>query len=117
MRPHFSAAVEFHPFVFVSGQLGFDDSGRITGDVEAQTTRTIERIARTLGDAGLGLADVVKTTIWLTRASDFEAFDRAYARSFGDHRPARSTIIAGLVLPGALVEIEALAGRSPTCNR
>ena len=58
---------------------------------------------------GLSLQDVVKVTIWLTDAADFGGFNAAYSDFFGDHRPARSTVRSDLMLPGANVEIEAIA--------
>ena len=69
------------------------------------------RNATVLATSGLGLNDVVKTTIWLTRREDFAAFNEAYAAKFGDHRPARSTTICDLALGEALIEIEAVACR------
>jgi hypothetical protein len=65
---------------------------------------------------GLGLADVVKTTVWLGRIGDFAEFNRAYAGVFaatGAPAPARSTVRADLMMPGALVEIEAIARCRP----
>ena len=54
--------------------------------------------------------DIVKATVWLTRIEDFAAFDAAYGAFFGDATlPARSTVRADLMVPGALVEIEAIA--------
>jgi 2-iminobutanoate/2-iminopropanoate deaminase len=64
-----------------------------------------------LEGAGLGLQDIVKTTVWLRREADFAAFNDSYARFFGQIRPARSTVISALVHPAALVEIEAIASR------
>ncbi|WP_448212073.1 RidA family protein [Colwellia sp. MEBiC06753] len=49
-------------------------------------------------------------TIWLTDAADFAEFNKAYAAYLGDHRPVRSTVRCDLVIPGAKIEIEALAG-------
>jgi 2-iminobutanoate/2-iminopropanoate deaminase len=55
------------------------------------------------------LPDVVKVTIWLTDTADFGGFNSAYSEFFGDHRPARATVRSDLMLPGAKVEIEAIA--------
>jgi 2-iminobutanoate/2-iminopropanoate deaminase len=52
---------------------------------------------------------VAKTTIWLTDMADFAAFNVAYAEAFGPDIPARSTVTSALAIPGALVEIEAIA--------
>lgn len=76
-----------------------------------QTTQALSNLRAVLAGLGLTPNDVVKTTVWLTDASAFQAFNDSYAEFFGDHRPARSTVISQLVLPLALVEIEAVALR------
>jgi 2-iminobutanoate/2-iminopropanoate deaminase len=111
--PHLSPIVDTGSLVFLSGQIAFDSDGAITGDAAAQTRRCLERLEAVLHDAGLSLTDVVKCTIWLRHESDFPAFNEAYASYFGAHKPARSTVISGLALPDALVEIEAIASRTP----
>jgi len=109
--PHLSPFVDTGSLVFLSGQIAFDQDGAITGDAATQTRRCLERVESVLRDAGLTLSQVVKCTIWLRHESDFSAFNDAYARYFGSHKPARSTVISGLALPDALVEIEAIAAR------
>lgn len=106
-----SAAIEANGMVFVSGQLPLRDGGIAGDDVAAQTAIVIDNIAAVLGLAGLGLGDVVKTTVWLTRAEDFSAFNTAYAARFDEPCPARATVISALAVPGALVEIDAIAVR------
>lgn len=109
--PHLAPFVDTGSLVFLSGQIAFDENGDIRGDVAEQTHRCLERIERVLEDAGLSLTQVVKCTIWLRNEADFAAFNQAYADYFGAHKPARSTVISGLALPEALVEIEAIASR------
>ena len=105
-----SAAYRANGFLFTSGQLAFDETGKLhTGDIAEQTRLCLENIQRLLVLEGLSLQDVVKVTIWLTDAADFGGFNRAYSDFFGDHRPARSTVRSDLMLPGANVEIEAIA--------
>lgn len=104
-----SAARKAGPFLFVSGQLALQD-GKVVGDgVSEQTGLVIDAIAAQLAPFGLDLGDIVKTGVWLVSASDFPAFNAAYASRFADPYPARSTVISGLALPGALVEIDAIA--------
>jgi 2-iminobutanoate/2-iminopropanoate deaminase len=110
--PHLSPFVDTGSLVFLSGQIAFGENGVITGDAAAQTHRCLERLEGVLRDAGLTLSQVVKCTIWLRHEHDFAAFNDAYANYFGSHKPARSTVISGLALPDALVEIEAIASRS-----
>ncbi|WP_144631381.1 RidA family protein [Bordetella genomosp. 13] len=109
--PKFSLTRRAGSLVFVSGQMAFGEGFRIVGeDVAAQTRTCLEHLERHLQSVGLTRADIVKTTVWLTRVEDFRAFDQAYGAFFGDATlPARSTVRADLMLPGALVEIEAVA--------
>jgi 2-iminobutanoate/2-iminopropanoate deaminase len=86
---------------------------RIAGDtVGEQTRRCLARIDGILQAEGLALADVVKTTVWLGQVADFPEFNESYAAVFAATQapaPARSTVRADLMMPGALVEIEAIA--------
>lgn len=109
MKPHFSPAVAAGSLLFLSGALGFTRDGALSIGIEAQTRQCLDNLAGILAQHGLGPADIVKTTIWLTNRADFAAFNSAYAGWFGDWAPARSTTIAGLAVDGALVEIEAVA--------
>ncbi|HET8611804.1 MAG TPA: RidA family protein [Sphingomonas sp.] len=112
MTLHLASFTESESLLFVSGQLPFDAGGGISAsDIGGQTRQVLANIAGVLQSAGLSLSDIVKTTVWLKNAADFVAFDSAYAESFGEHRPARSTVISDLVLPAALIEIEAIARR------
>ncbi|SDV51249.1 RidA family protein [Chitinasiproducens palmae] len=111
--PRFSPTREAAGLVFVSGQMAFDDQFQIIGaDVVEQTRVCLKRIEAMLGTQGLSLADLVKTTVWLSRVDDFAAFDAAYGEELrGLTLPSRSTVRADLMVPGALVEIEAVAQR------
>ena len=110
MKPHFSPYVVAGDLVFVSGQLGFGDDGALVGkDIEAQTERALHNLEAVLRQAGLARRDIVKATCWITNGEDFARFNAAYAAFFGDHKPARSTVVSGLAAPGAVVEIEAVA--------
>lgn len=93
--------------------MAFGADWRIEGETVAQqTARCLSRIAAILREQGLSLADVVKTTVWLARTEDFAEFNRSYALGFaGCDAPARSTVRADLMVPQALVEIEAIARR------
>jgi 2-iminobutanoate/2-iminopropanoate deaminase len=59
------------------------------------------------------MSDVVKTTVYLTSAGDFGAMNAIYARRFGDHRPARSTVIVAALPAGAPLEIDLVARVPP----
>lgn len=97
-------------FVFCSGALGVDaDFKVVEGGVAAQTRQAIANLEAVLAQAGASLSDVAKTTVWLTDLGNFAAFNAAYAEAFGPDFPARSTVTSALAIPGALVEIEAIA--------
>jgi len=117
IAPFFSSARRDGDWVFVSGQMAFDEHSRIAGDtVGDQTRRCLARIEHILCAEGLGLADVLKTTVWLGRVTDFIEFNASYAEVFATTKvpaPARSTVRADLMVPGALVEIEAIARNRP----
>jgi 2-iminobutanoate/2-iminopropanoate deaminase len=105
-----SAAYAGAGLLFTSGQLAFDEEGRLcTGDVAEQTRLCLENIRRLLAAEDLALSNVLKVTVWLTDIADFAGFNAVYSEFFGDHRPARSTVRSDLMLPGAKVEIEAIA--------
>ena len=108
----YSPIVEVDGWLLCSGQLGLVDGALVDGLV-AQTARSLENAEALLAGHGASLADVVKTTVFLADMADFAAMNQVYAKAFGDHRPARSTVaVAGLPL-GGLVEIEVWA-RKPT---
>lgn len=113
ITPALSPAMAAGDLIFLSGQLAFGADGAIVApdDIARQTEQVLANLARVLATQGLDLSDVVKTTVWLTDTADFPAFNAAYAATFGDHRPARSTVRADLMLPGARVEIEVVARR------
>lgn len=108
-RP-FSAAIQYGPFVFVSGQGGIDpETGKIVGDdLESQTVQTLENIRRILAEAGLTMDDVVKTLVFLKNRDDYEKFNEVYSRFFNKPYPARSVVYCDLNWD-ILVEIEAVA--------
>mgnify|MGYP000170996516 FL=1 len=88
-----SLATKAGDFVFVSGQVARGEDGSIIdGDIEAHTRQTLTNVAHVLALAGCALADVVKTTVWLEDARDFDAFNRVYGEFFPENKPARSTL-------------------------
>ena len=106
----YSPAIEAGGLVFVSGQLGADPmSGALESGVQLQTGRSIRNIKSILAATGLGLGDVVKTTIFLANMADFAVVNEVYASCFSAPYPARSTFQVAELPKGALVEIEAIA--------
>jgi len=98
--------------VFVSGKLGTDPkTGTMTkGDIKAQTLQIIDNLEDELRQYGLGLKNVVKTTVFLTDMRNFEAMNEVYRSRFPEPFPTRSCIgVAALPHVDALVEIELIA--------
>ncbi|MDP5366632.1 MAG: RidA family protein [Paracoccaceae bacterium] len=96
--------------IFCSGALGVDANFKLVeGGAGPQTRQAIANLRAVLAQAGASLADVAKTTVWLTDMAHFAEFNAAYAEAFGADIPARSTVTSALAIPGALVEIEAIA--------
>jgi 2-iminobutanoate/2-iminopropanoate deaminase len=108
----YSHAVVAGDYVFLAGQTARDAvTGRlIEGDVAAQTRRSLEIIRGILGELGLGLADIVRSTVYLARIEDWDAMNRVYSTVLQPPYPARSTPEAKLP-NGALVSIEVTAYR------
>jgi 2-iminobutanoate/2-iminopropanoate deaminase len=107
----YSQAIRCGQFIFASGQAALDPaSGELVGaDVQAQTHRTLQNLQAVLTSAGTSLANVVKTTVFLTRMSDFQAMNAVYATYFANPAPARSTVAVAELPRQALVEIECIA--------
>lgn len=108
----YSQAVELNGTIFVSGQLPIDPTrGEIPESVESQTIMSLNNIKVILEEAGLGMDDIVKTTVLLTDIGDFAEMNKAYARFFPDSKPARVCYQVSALPKGAKVEIDAVAGK------
>ena len=108
----YSPGVVFDRLVFVSGQGAIDPAtGRLAGeDVETQTEQVLRNIATILEAAGSSLQHVLRCGVFLTDMKEFAGMNGVYARVFGDHRPARTTVqVSELPSPGLRVEIDAIA--------
>ncbi|MEI6669198.1 MAG: Rid family detoxifying hydrolase [Acidobacteriota bacterium] len=108
----YSPAMAFERLVFVSGQGATDPAtGQPAGlDIETQTEQVFRNIRTILEAAGTDLSHVLRCGVFLTDLRDFDAMNAVYARAFGDHRPARTTVqVAALPHPWLRVEIDAVA--------
>lgn len=107
----YSQAVAASGFLFASGQIPLDPAtGELVGGgIEASAERVLDNLEAVLQESGLTFADVVKTTVYLARADDFPAMNAVYARRFGNHRPARSTVTVAALPRGASLEIDLIA--------
>lgn len=106
----YSRAVRVGNVVEVAGTTA-QDGDEVTGaDAYAQTKRALEKIGEALAAAGASFADVVRTRLFVTDISQWEAVGRAHGEVFGDIRPASSMVeVKALIDPRMLVEIEATA--------
>lgn len=107
----YSQAIVANGFVFLSGQIPLNPETMqvIEGDATAQTQRVFENLHAVLTAAGSSFEKVVKTTVFLADMNDFAAMNEVYARYFGEHRPARSTVQAARLPRDVRVEIEMIA--------
>ncbi|MFQ5656764.1 MAG: RidA family protein [Candidatus Methylomirabilales bacterium] len=103
--------VKANGFLFTAGQIGLDPaSGKLVeGGIEAQTRRVLENLKAVVEAAGASFTQVVKTTVYLTDLSHFQAMNQVYATYFDGQSPARSTVGVAQLPLGALVEIDLVA--------
>jgi 2-iminobutanoate/2-iminopropanoate deaminase len=101
------------PFVFCAGQIGLDPgSGRlVTGGTVAELRQAVANLRAVLAAAGLGLAEVVKTTVFLVDLADGPSVNATYGDLFAAPYPARSTVQVTALPAGARIEIEAIAAQ------
>ncbi len=107
----YSQAIIADRIVYTAGQLPLDPETMelVPGAITEQATQVLANLRAVLQGAGSDLNQVVKTTLFLVDLADFEALNQVYARAFGDHRPARSTVQVAALPRGARVEIDAIA--------
>ena len=109
---HFTDAVRAGNLLFVSGFVPVDGAGRLVGgdDVVAQVRQVFANLGAVLAAAGATFADVVKVTVYLTNVGDRARINPVRQEIFGDSRPASTLVeVSALVVPGAKVEIDAVA--------
>ena len=109
--PYSQAIDSGHGLVFVSGQLPIDPATGAfpDGGIREQTEQSLANARAILEAAGLSLANVVKTTVFLADMADFGAMNEVYARFFAEPFPARSAVAVKTLPKGALVEVECIA--------
>lgn len=108
----YSTAIQAGPFVFLSGQGGFDPiSGVVVGDdIESQTRQTIANIRDLLVQSGLDVEDLVQMTCYLTDLSQWPQMNEVYAEVLGSaSRPTRTAVGVAALPFGLRVEITAVA--------
>lgn len=108
----YSQAIDAGAFVFISGQIPVDPAtGNIPEGITSQTTQSLANVRAILAEAGLTVANVVKTTVFLADMADFGPMNEVYASVFTAPFPARSAVAVKTLPKNVLVEIEVIATR------
>ncbi|OUP29998.1 RidA family protein [Faecalibacterium sp. An192] len=108
----YSQALDLGDLVFVSGQIPVNPATGLMADtVEEQAAQSLANIKAILAEAGLTMANVVKTVIFLADINDFAAVNQIYAQAFSEPYPARSCVQVAAIPKGAKLEIECIAKR------
>jgi reactive intermediate/imine deaminase len=107
----YSQATTAGELVFTAGQIPLTPDGDLLADapVDQQTEQALDNLVAVLREAGAGVEDVLKTTVFLADIDDFETVNETYATYFREEPPARSAVQAGALPKGVAVEIEAVA--------
>ena len=109
----YSQAIEANGLVITSGQLPIDPAtGEFApGGIKEQTRQSLTNAKAILEEAGISLANVMKTTVFLSDMNDFAAMNEVYAEFFNEPFPARSSIAVKTLPKNALVELECIAAK------
>ena len=109
----YSQAIEANGLVITSGQLPIDPAtGEFApGGIKEQTRQSLTNAKAILEEAGISLANVMKTTVFLSDMNDFAAMNEVYAEFFNEPFPARSAIAVKTLPKNALVEVECIAAK------
>ena len=110
--PLMSDATVWGGLLLLSGRAAVDPAtgGLRATTFDGQCRAVLDDVFAVLAAAGCGLEHVLRVECWLTDAADFPEWNVHYARAFAPPRPARTTLIAGLPLPGLLIELQVTAG-------
>ena len=108
----YSQGVENNGFLFISGQLPITmATGELETDIEKATLACLSNLKAVAEAAGFTTSNIVKTTVFMEDLGNFAAMNEVYAKFFGDHAPARSTIQVAKLPKDAVVEIEAILSK------
>jgi len=109
----YSQAVRYGDLLFVSGMLGMDPkTGEMAGaDIDTQAIRVLENLKAVTEAAGMGLKNVLKSTVFLKDMNDFAKFNEIYGRYFPESPPARETVQVAKLPRDAAIEISIICGK------
>lgn len=109
----YSQAIEVNGMIFASGQIPLDPAtgNVVEGGIKEQTRQALTNAKAIMESAGLSLANVVKTTVFMADMADFAAMNEVYSTFFTEPYPARSAVAVKALPKGVLVEVECIAAR------
>ena len=108
-NPNLSPGIRVGDFLFVSGHVGVDADGNVSGDCEAQSRQVMASIRGVIEAAGGRMEDVAKITCFLTNMDDYPAYAKVRLETWPSNPPASSTVgVSALVRPELMVEVEAI---------
>lgn len=109
----YSQAIEVNGMVFASGQIPLDPAigNVVEGGIKEQTRQALTNAKAIMEAAGLSMANVVKTTVFMADMADFAAMNEVYSTFFTEPYPARSAVAVKALPKGVLVEVECIAAR------
>lgn len=112
-KSSYSQVVEANGFVFVAGQVGEDPATEdvATGGIEAETRAMFANVERCLKAVGLGLGDIVKSTVYLVDIADWAAYNQVFREVFPVDPPTRATVAVVGLVPPYRIEVEVIAAR------
>lgn len=107
----YSQGAVVNGLIFTAGQVALDKDNNVVapGDPYKQTLYALGRVKAVLAEKAATLDDVAFATVYVTSLDHLPDFNKAWQEAFGDHRPARATVIAGLLIDGLVVEITTIA--------
>ncbi|MES9830409.1 MAG: Rid family detoxifying hydrolase [Candidatus Thiodiazotropha sp.] len=106
----YSQAIATESLLYTSGQIPLTAAGeKVEGDITIQTEQVFDNLEAILDNSDTALDQVIKVTVFMTDLAEFTAMNEVFARRFGEHRPARSTVQVTALPTNARVEIEAIA--------
>ena len=110
-RGPYSPVVRAGDFLFVAGQGPIDPTTdkMSNGDIQHETRIVLNNIKTILEGAGASMKDVVRVGVFIADGSEFAKMNEVYAEFFGEHKPARTTVVCGFALAGIKVEIDCIA--------
>ena len=106
----YSQAVKVNGMVYTSGAIPLNAAGELVeGGIKEQTNQVFANLKTILEEAGSGLQQVIKATVFIQDMNEFAELNEVYAEHFGDHKPARSTVEVARLPKDVRVEIEVIA--------